>query len=59
MSIKEAKLEIALKYCCEILSAFGKLFGDTKTPEEVYTLVIEKATKIMKGEQDDRTKRKS
>lgn len=51
MDIKEAKLEIALKYCCKILSAFGKLFGDTKTPEE--------ATKIMKGEQDDRIERKS
>lgn len=59
MDIKEAKLEIALKYCCKILSAFGKLFGDTKTPEEVYKFAIEEATRIMKGEQDDRTKRKS
>lgn len=59
MDIKEAKLEIALKYCCKILSVFGKLFGDTKTPEDVYKLAIEKATKIMKGEQDDRTERKS
>jgi hypothetical protein len=59
MDIKDYKLEIALKYCCKILSAFGKLFGDTKTPEDVYKLAIEKATKIMKGEQDDRTERKS
>lgn len=45
MNIKEAKLEIALKYYCEILSAFGKLFGDTKTPEDVYKLAIEKLQK--------------
>lgn len=38
MNIKEAKLEIALKYCCKILSAFGKLFGDTKHQKKYMSL---------------------
>lgn len=59
MDIKETKLEIALKYCCKILSVFGKLFGDTKTSEDAYKFAIEEAIKNNEGEQDDRTERKS